>query len=138
MRHTLLGLLVFLLQLLQRARLLCEDFLAGTYLRQQFLLTGTGLHRLQFPLHPVQVGVHAVDDLPLLLDLGVDDEGGTAGGTQQLLDTHLAFVETGGQVVAYQEFYLYWFHLLTRVWCLATRSQGVLCFQLALEKAYNI
>ena len=109
---TLFGLLVFLLQLLQCACLLGKDFLACTDFCEQLLLTGSRLHGLKLALHLVQVGVHAVNDLALVINLGIDDQGGTAGCAQQLLDAQLALVKSSRQVVPHQKLYLYRFHSL--------------------------
>ena len=103
---------MFLLQLLQCACFLGKDFLACADFCNQLLLAGSRLHGLQLALHLVQVGVHAVNDLALLINLGVDDQGGTAGCAKQLLDAHLALVKSRRQVVPHQEFYLYRFHSL--------------------------
>ena len=112
LRHALFGLLVFLLQLLQRACFLGKDFLACADFCDQLLLACTRLHRLKLALHLVQVGVHTVNHLALLGYLVVDDERRAAGCAKQLLDAHLALVKSRRQVVTHQKLYLYRFHSL--------------------------
>ena len=62
----LLRLAVLLFKPFKGGTLLIQDLAAGRHVGGKFRLCRAGLHVLELRFHPVQVGIHPVDDLALL------------------------------------------------------------------------
>ena len=92
--------------------LFIQDLATGRHVGGKFRLCRAGLHVLKLRFHPLQVGIHPVDDLPLFQDTGIDGSGGLLRLLGKDINRQAGLVKTLAQVVLHQKFDFYGLHRL--------------------------
>ena len=110
--HALLRLAVFLFKPFKDRTLFFQNLAAGCHIGGKFRLCRTRLHVLKLRFHPLQVGIHPVDDLPLLQDTGIDGSGGLLRLLGKDINRQTGLVKPPSQVVLHQKFDFYGLHRL--------------------------
>ena len=103
---------MFLFKPFKGRTLFFQDLAAGCHVGGKFRLCRAGLHVLELRFHPVQVGIHPVDDLPLFQDTGIDGSGSLLRLLGKDINRQAGLVKAPGQVVLHQKFDFYGLHRL--------------------------